>query len=85
MWKYIIEPDDIERRKKSPVCEMATNLPFNLEAYLQWNHLALYSKNGEIIKISNVTKREAECIILWAIEVYRWIQAILHEEWLIEL
>jgi hypothetical protein len=89
----IVHPEDIERvgwvdlntLEKESDYLYAKNLPFSLTAYYNEDKsLALYSKNSEIIKLPNVTKREAECVIIWVIEAYRNIEAIMFNEWIIE-
>jgi hypothetical protein len=34
--------------------------------------------------VYNLTKREAECVILWVIDAYRNIEAMMFNEWIIE-
>lgn len=60
------------------------NLPFWLQWCYDGKHFALYSKNSELIKQSNLTKREAECIIIGVIEAFMHIEATLFNEWIID-
>lgn len=80
--KYITEPEDIVWSKTDTECEIADNLPFKLIAYFEWDGLAVYSTT-DLVKIHNVTKREANCIIFGIIQAYRELNSVLFEEWII--
>lgn len=90
----IVHPEDIERGwgvdlntlEKESDYLYAKNLPFELTAYYNEDtkSLALYGKNSEITKVYNLTKREAECVILWVIDAYRNIEAMMFNEWIID-
>lgn len=88
----LYRPEDIERGgwvdldtlEKESDYLYAKNLPFELTAYYNDDKsLALYGKDSEICKLSNLTKREAECVIIWVIEAYRNIEAIMFDAWII--
>ena len=92
--EYIIKPEDIEWVSSADIKDriikrqyyQAINLPFWLEAFYEteWNYLALYGKDYEIIKIYLNNIQEANCIILWVIEWYRQIQSELFNLWIID-
>lgn len=87
----IVYPEDIERGWGVDLDSLeweenlyTTNLPFGLKGYYNSDKsFALYWKDSELVKQKDLTKREAECVIIWVIEAYRNIQSMMFNEWII--